>query len=63
MPLSPAELRRLEKMRRYLVELGNVVWDWVGDENDGEWRTVPRRPEVDTGLFRVPDERVERQAA
>ena len=63
MPLSPAEQRRLEKMRRYLAGLGDVVWHWDGDESDGEWRTVPRRPEVDTGLFRVPDADAERTAA
>lgn len=63
LPLSPGDLERLERMQRYLAEQGDAVWDWVGGETQGRWRTVPRRPGVDTGLFRVPDRQAPSGAA
>lgn len=63
LPLSAPDERRLQRMERYLLEQGDAVWDWVGDEHDGRWRTVPRRAGIDTGLFRAPDVRPGSSAA
>lgn len=63
LPLSPADAERLEKMQRFLAAQGDAVWDWVGDATDGSWRTVPRRPGIDTGLFRVPGQEDARRVA
>lgn len=53
LPLSDRERERLERVETFLRERGDGVFHW-----DDGWFVVPRRPGVDTGLYRVPDDEV-----
>lgn len=56
LPLAPDEERRLDHVIEYLAREGDSVFHW----EDDQWWLVPRRPGVDLGLHRVPDEDVRR---